>query len=343
MRRSDGPPFELRDDWERLAEASGNIFSTFAWAETWWRHYGGSRRLLVATVPGPGGEASALLPLYLVRERLPRIARFVGHGPADQLGPVCAPEDRPLAAAQLLGRVRRERVDLVLAEQLPGDAPWSSWLDAVEVARSGSPVLRLAGRTWEDVLAARSSNFRQKVKRDERRLAHETDFRFRLSEDPDRLDADLDVLFRLHAARWRDGGSTFLGRDERFHREFARLALDRGWLRLWILELDGTPAGAWLGFRFAGAECYYQSGRDPAFDRYSVGFLLLVHTIRSALADGADTYRFLRGGEDYKYRFADDDPQLATVVFAGTRRGSALARAAPPLARARRLLRAKVL
>jgi CelD/BcsL family acetyltransferase involved in cellulose biosynthesis len=340
MSRSDSPPFELREDWERLAEASGNIFSTFEWAEAWWRHYGGSRRLLVEVVAGDGGPA-ALLPLYVRRERAPRLARIVGHGPADQLGPICAPEDRRRAAEQLRDLARRERLDVVLADQLPGDAPWTSWLDGQELARTGSPVLTLAGRTWDDVLAARSSNFRQRAKRDERRLARETEHRFRLSEDPERLDADLDTLFRLHAARWGGANTAFLGADEPFHRDFAHTAFRRGWLRLWTLEIDGTAAAAWLGFRFAGSECYYQSGRDPAFDRYSVGFVLLLHTIREALADGADAYRFLRGGEEYKYRFAEQDPELSTVVFAGTTAGRALVRAAPLAARARRRLRAQ--
>jgi hypothetical protein len=29
-----------------------------------------------------------------------------------------------------------------------------------------------------------------------------------------------------------------------------------------------------------------------------------------------EQYRFLRGGEDFKYRFADDDPGLETIAVA---------------------------
>jgi CelD/BcsL family acetyltransferase involved in cellulose biosynthesis len=341
MSRSESPPLELREDWERLAHASGNIFSTFEWAEVWWRHYGRSRRLLVHAVSGEG-EPLALVPLYVAREGRPRLARIVGHRLGDQLGPVCAPEHRVVGAEHLRHVARRERLDLVLAEQLPGDSPWTAWLDAHEVARTGSPVLQLTGRTWDGFLAARSSNFRQQVRRVERRLGRDTDFRILLTEDPERLDGDLDTLFRLHGSRWGGQRTTLVGGDEPFHREFARVALRRGWLRLWTLEIDGTAAAAWLGFRFAGSECYYQAGRDPAFDRYSVGFVLLLHTIREALADGAHSYRFLRGGEEYKYRFADEDPQLTTVVLGATRFGRALAQNAPQLARIRRVLRTKL-
>ena len=92
---------------------------------------------------------------------------------------------------------------------------------------------------------------------------------------------------------------------------------------------------AWYGFRYGGAESYYQAGRDPAWDGYSVGFVLLTHSIRAALEDGAREYRFLEGEETYKYRFTDEDLGLETVgVSRGALGGAALATisVAPPLA-----------
>jgi CelD/BcsL family acetyltransferase involved in cellulose biosynthesis len=69
---------------------------------------------------------------------------------------------------------------------------------------------------------------------------------------------------------------------------------------------------------------------------------LLAHTIRAALDDGIREYRFLRGGEAYKHRFATEDPGLQTVTFARGARGRSVvagarvAYAVPPL---RRLVR----
>ena len=103
-----------------------------------------------------------------------------------------------------------------------------------------------------------------------------------------------------------------------FHLDFARAALARGWLRLWLLELDGQPVAAWYGFRYAGCEWYYQMGRDPRRDRQAVGFVLLCHTMRDAFDAGVREYRLLRGDEEYKDRFATHDPGLATVAVART-------------------------
>ena len=70
------------------------------------------------------------------------------------------------------------------------------------------------------------------------------------------------------------------------------------------------------GFRFAGAESAYQAGRDPAFREQPVGFVLLAHAVREALAQGMGEFRLLRGGAAYKARFANDDPGLQTYGLA---------------------------
>ena len=56
----------------------------------------------------------------------------------------------------------------------------------------------------------------------------------------------------------------------------------------------------------------YQAGRDPAFGDQPVGFVLLAHAVRAALADGMREFRLLRGGAAYKERFATADPGIET-------------------------------
>jgi perosamine synthetase len=310
-------PERVRDAWAELARASRNIFATWDWASIWWRHFGGGRQLLLAGCRAGDGKLVAILPLYRWKTRPLRIIRFLGHGPADQLGPICAPVYRR-AAARLLERLLAEQRgswDLFVGEDLPGDQRWGTLLGGRVLRREGSPVLRTSDG-WENYLASRTAHFRKQVRRQEQNLAREHELRYRLAEDPDRLQADLDILFELHSGRWDESQSRFAGEDQAFHREFAARALERGWLRLWFLELDGHPRAAWYGFRFEGVESHYQSGRDMAWQDGSVGSVLLAHTIRAALDDGITEYRFLRGGEPYKYRFADADPGLDTVVLA---------------------------
>jgi perosamine synthetase len=323
----------VREEWNALAAETGNIFATWEWTSIWWRHFGAGRELLTYACSSGDGHPFAFLPLYLSPGRPLRMARFLGHREADQLGPICRPEDRPRAARALLDVLGTQRLDLFVGESLSAEEGWAAFLGAKVLRRTGSPVLRFRGQSWEDLLSKRSSNFREQVRRRERKLRREHNVRFRLSDDPTRLHEDLDTLFSLHGLRWHGGGEWFTSTSEGFHREFAVCALERGWLRLWMLEVDEVPVAAWYGFRFGDAESYYQAGRDPAWSGSSVGFVLLVHTIREALEDGVGEYRFLEGGEGYKYRFTREDPGLETVGLARSAAGSAAIGAARTLGR----------
>lgn len=308
----------LREEWSALAERAGTIFATWEWASIWWRHLGEDRPLHLATCRDSGGRPVAILPLYLASRRPLRVVRLVGHGPGDELGPICAPEDRAAVAPAIpvaLGLIR-PGWDVFVADNLPRDPAWGS-IGAARLNEIPNPALKMKGMSWGEFFESRSAKFRQQLRRNTRRLARDHGLEYRLADDPERLDADLDALFSLHSARWREESSgVFAGAEGSFQREFAHSALDRGWLRLWFLRLDGEPAAARLGFRFGRIESGYQSGRDPAWDRYGLGFLLQAHVIREAMNDGIDEYRLLRGGEEYKDRLANVDLGLETIALA---------------------------
>ena len=327
----------LCDEWTALAEQAGNPFSTWEWAAAWWRHYGHTQSLSLHACRDATGRLVAILPLCRGSIRGLRTIRFIGHGVSDQLGPVCAPADRP-AVARALRRVLADTphgFDAFIAERVAARDGWSALLGAHRLLRETSPTLNLRGQTWEGFLAARSQNFRQQVRRRERRLERERNLRFRLAADPDRLDDDMATLFALHTARWGDESRSFVGTRGEFHRDFAARALRRGWLQLWFAELDGAPAAAWYGLRFARDDYFCQSGRDPHEEASSVGFVLLSHTIREAFRTGQDTYRLLRGGEAYKDRFADGDAPVDTLVAGYGVTGEAAVTAVRAAARSR--------
>jgi CelD/BcsL family acetyltransferase involved in cellulose biosynthesis len=322
------------DAWPALAEATGNVFSTPEWAAAWWRHLGDGELVLLAFRDGEG-RTVGIVPLHRAARGPLRILRFVGHGPADRLGPICAPGDRDRVAVALRGVVGDLGADLWIGERTGVDEGWGPALGARVLRREASPVLVLGDASWDDLLARRSSNFRQQVRRRERKLQRERGARIRLADDPARLGRDLDALFALHRARW-DGESTgFADRHRAFHAEFAATALERGWLRLWLAEADGAPIAAWYGFRFGGAEWFYQAGRDPQ-DRWSTGFVLMAHAIREALQDGQREFRLLLGAEPYKDRFADGDAPVDTLVVPRGPLGQAAVQAAALAARSAR-------
>jgi CelD/BcsL family acetyltransferase involved in cellulose biosynthesis len=311
-------------DWRRLSAAAENPFTSWEWASTWWRHFGEGRELRAFRCVAPDGRVAGIVPLQVASSHGLRMLRFVGHRPADELAPLCGPEDRGAVSEALGAAVRESRGwDVCLAERLPEGDGWAEALGGRVLRREPSPEVDLDSGDWDEFLAARSSNFRQQVRKFERRLVRDNALSYRLVDDPATLEEDMHTLVRLHRARWGDVTTAFPEELLPFQLEFAAAALRAGWLRLWFAELDGRPAAAWYGFRLGGADWFYQQGRDPAWERSSVGFVLTVHTLREAVTDGMSRYRFLLGGEEYKSRFATREPSVETVALSGTARGAA--------------------
>jgi CelD/BcsL family acetyltransferase involved in cellulose biosynthesis len=332
---------EIRSDWSRLALAAGTPFATPEWAQAWIAHIGRPDEVRIFAIRDDAGRVIVILPLTLRRRRRPSVVRFIGHGPGDELGPVCAPADRRVAAEGLRQALRIMHADVLLAEQLPGGASWDRLLDAQPVMDTGYPVLGLDGIGDADSLHARfGPSIARKLGRVRRKLERAGELRIRVAAPGQGLAADIDALFALHRARWAPEVTEFAGPHEAFHRDFLQVAAARGWLALLLVEIDGRTVAAVYDLRFAGRQHQYQQGRDPACDRLSVGFLALLSAMTGAACDGMTEYRFLRGDEAYKYDYADADPRLQTFVVGRGAAGQVAARSATGLRRhARPLVR----
>lgn len=313
-----------RAEWSAMAIEAGNLFATWEWADAWRRNVGAAGAPQVFAVRGSDGSPTTILPLWLAASRRLRILRFIGHGVSDHLGPICAPGAEAAAVAGLVQALAElaPSWDILLAENLPGPARWEDMLAGHTLRRDVSASVPIVGQSWAEYLASRSGRLRR-LRTYERRLARDHAVRYRLAEQPERLQRDLDLLFSLHAMRWGPQSRALGPARRAFHGDFAARALDRGWLRLWFLEVDGSAVAAWYGFRFAGAEWAYQGGRDPAWEAASVGSVLLAHTLREAFQDGLREYKMLRGAEAYKGRFAAEAREVLTMAIGRGVRGRA--------------------
>jgi CelD/BcsL family acetyltransferase involved in cellulose biosynthesis len=101
--------------------------------------------------------------------------------------------------------------------------------------------------------------------------------------------------------------------------EFAAAALERGWLRLWTLWLDGDPAAGLMQFLLGGRVSSYYTGFDPRLQREGAGFVLTAHTLRAAIEEGAIEFNMLMGDERWKRRFSTGGREVTTVALVRAR------------------------
>ena len=223
------------------------------------------------------------------------------------------------------------RAGAVLA-QMDADSP------LVEAARADGwtiensevcPVLTFPDN-YDEYVKSLGKNTREQIKRYPRRLEKQFEVKYELAQTPDQVDEFWQQLVELHGKRWRARGQTgvlALPSRRRFHRQICHRFLERDWLRLWRLKCDGRPTCVLLSYFWGGKYWFFIGGFEPDLMRWSVGTCLFSRVFREAIGEGATEFDFLRGAEDYKYRFGAVDRDYVNLKwFAPAPRGALLKR-----------------
>jgi CelD/BcsL family acetyltransferase involved in cellulose biosynthesis len=316
----------VEPEWRRLAEGRGNAFVTPEWARCWFSHYGSHASPLITVLSNASGSIQGVMPLAVHDAGHPRMCAIPGANLGDRFHPVCDPGDEP-AVGEAAGRVLASEGLVWSVVALDHVDTASGWVEALlrstpvrltrfERVAAGLPLIDLSAHgDWEAFLGTMSANLRQQVRRFPRRAERRYSVRIRRTQRAEELSDDLDTFFRLHDLRFRGSSSLSTESARAFLADFAHLALERGWLRLWFLELDGRAVSAWYGWKLGTRYSHYNSGFDPDFSADRPGLVLLASILQDAFREGAAEFDFLLGDEDYKYRFADGRREVSDVML----------------------------
>lgn len=320
------------DCWDELLARAGSPspFMSWAWHRAWAdaappAEVNASKAL---ALHGAEGSLHALLPVRMSRVRFRRVwvralTWAIGDlGCPDELDVLAVPDaDWPAVAAALEALPWQVIILSNLAEGAPNAKQLCDALEGRGHAVRHSPLFPCPSlelpASWDAYLATLSSNRRQILRRKERSLFRDHAARIVDYQD-DRLDEGWGHLMRLHERRWDgEGGGAFRDpRAERLQRGFAGEMAKRDRLWLSTLDLDGQPAAAWYGFTSADTVYFYQGGRDPRWQRESVGWVLMGMMIRRAIERGYRVFDFLRGDDLYKKEWTRAQRMTTeTVVF----------------------------
>jgi hypothetical protein len=89
--------------------------------------------------------------------------------------------------------------------------------------------------------------------------------------------------------------------------ETARCAFQMGCLSLAFLEINGKKAAGYLCFDYLNRVWVYNSGLDRSMMEFSPGWVLLGYLLQWANESKRSEFDFMRGDEEYKYRFGAVD------------------------------------
>src|SRR5262245_5261400 len=180
--------------------------------------------------------------------------------------------------------------------------------DRVHIERHACSSVQLP-RDFEDYLASLATKFRTTVRYRTNKLVKNFKVRLLRTGRDEEIDQHLKRLFEMHQGRWEPeghAGSFYLPAKRAFYREIAEGFLRRGWLRFYLLEVDGVIRAAQFGFAFRGVLHSLQEGFDGQFKPKGVGgtgVVLRAMAIQESIAEGVQTYDFLGGEEEFKTRW----------------------------------------
>ena len=294
---------ELRAEWDELADRTGATpFVRAGWIEAWHRNFGlGELRTLTTR---RDGRLAGVLPVCARRGALT--------SPTDWHTPIFSPMAEDAAAVrelahELLRRARR-RADLWF---LPADSEALEHAAAAAGETGCRSIVRTIARApyvpvdgpFEEYMGGLDRKFRKEIGRLWRRLEERGDASVSYEDGSERLDDLLAEGFRLEGSGWKaEAGTAILSNPaiERFYRDVARWAAERGWLRLAFLRLDGRAIAFDMCFEHGGAFYVLKGGFDVEERRAGPGTLLTHHGIERAFALGLESYELLGQADEYK-------------------------------------------
>jgi CelD/BcsL family acetyltransferase involved in cellulose biosynthesis len=324
----------IAEEWNDLLKNSASHvpFLRQEYLSAWWQTLGGGEwaggELYVVTARKENGALAGIAPLFFThnREGVPALMLLGSVEISDYLDVIASHEDLILFVSTLF--------DHLASPQAPDwhVLDWWNFLDnspalpVLQAAASGHgwdysqellqhcPYIPLPG-DWETYLAGIDGKQRHEIKRKMRRAeSHFLPLRWRIIENEAELDEAVDEFLRLMAYDTEKNRFLTEPMRQQYHIA-ARTIFKAGWLQLSFLEVDGVNVASYMNFDYMNRIWVYNSGIDFSYRELSPGWVLLGYLLQWANVAKRETYDFMRGDEEYKYRFGAIDRRVVRVII----------------------------
>ena len=313
-------------EWNGLVEQSftDTPFSRFEYLRQWWATRGGGEWSaevngrppeLVLVSARENGQLVGLAPLFLADYDGQRSLLLAGSIEiSDYLDLIVQEADLPRFLSGLLDFLASTSPEPWSAldwYNLPDASPTLAALKA-ESERRGwayqeeiyhpTPRIPLNG-SFEDYLSRIDKKQRHEIRRKKRRAAEsEKQVRFRIVNGEENIVSEINAFFDLMIQDPQKAEFLHPAMREQMTATI-QSAHAHGYLWLAFLEVDGEKTAASLNFDYRNKLWGYNSGVSSEHRELSPGWVLLAHTIQWCTENGRYEFDFMRGDEEYKYRF----------------------------------------
>jgi CelD/BcsL family acetyltransferase involved in cellulose biosynthesis len=327
-------PDDLAPEWNALLEKTATHvpFMRFEYLKLWWETRGGGEwpdaELFLITAQQDDRLMGAA-PLFYTPDWQGRPALLlVGSIEiSDYLDLLVRPDDLPDFLAALLpflkdgGLPEWKTLDLYnilddspsipALKQAVEEIGWTCQSEKLQ----HSPYIPLPG-DWDAYLANIDKKQRHEIRRKLRRAQSAlVPIDWYIVKDGEALDQHITDFMAL--MRMDPDKDKFLSPPMEEHmRKAAHFAAGVDSLNLAFLEIDGKKAAGYMSFDFLNRLWVYNSGINWSdYSEYSPGWVLLAYLLQWANEEGREAFDFMRGDEEYKYRFGAVDRFVMRVTI----------------------------
>ena len=310
-----------REAWDSFAALLPSPFLTHAWLVSSAQAAAGGESPLCATLCDSDGR---LLAGSFLR-RVPGGLASAGDG--QDWDVVAVDEDARRALWEELARLAPMRLHLAQMRvgspetEIACSALRSAGYGVLPSVREESCPYVVFPDTFDELLASRSRNARQQVRSRRRDLDRAGKVRFRTTCDGSDVERDFDAFVRLEASGWKGREGTAIASHpgaRSFYYGFVRRAAERGWLRLHLLELNGTLIAGSLVVAFGGEGFFVKTAFDESYAQLAPGVVLMAEMLRAACEEGLRGMDLLGRADQYKMRWTDRTrPRQRLRVYRG--------------------------
>ena len=308
------------ETWNALVEQSiaDTPFSRYEYLSQWWKTLGGGEwqsSELILISARENDQLIGIAPLFLADYDGQRALMLIGSIEiSDYLDLIVRETDLARFLSGLLDFLSSQpdiHWSAIDWYNLPDASPTLAalktesekrgWTHHEEIYRP-TPRIPLNG-SFEDYLSRIDKKQRHEIRRKMRRAAEsEKNVRFYVVDPAGDIDSEIDAFF--HLMLQSPEKEQFL--HPAMHEQMTvtiQNAHKHGYLWLAFLEVDGTRTAASLNFDYRNKLWGYNSGVSNEHRELSPGWVLLAHTIQWCCENGRYEFDFMRGDEEYKYRF----------------------------------------
>jgi len=323
----------LRQEWNPLLRnsVSDTLFLTWEWQSTWWKHLGEGQLYLVAVRDGSRLSGIAPMRLTPTDDGLNELSIVGCRDVSDYLDLIAANGQEEKVYSALLDWLESDEApawDLADLCNIPAASPTHQLLAEMAAARGYQvqtevedicPVIPLPS-TWDEYLSSLDGKQRHEIRRKIRKAEGSGQVNWYIAGEEHDLRAEMEAFIELHQKSDVDKHQFMDAQMKGFFHIVAQVLHEAGWLQLAFIEVNGEKAAAMLNFDYRDSVMVYNSGYDP--EKYawlSPGIVLLAYCIQWAIESGRAKFDFLRGDEEYKFRFGGQPTEIYRLLIARNR------------------------